>query len=539
VKASPALLLCLALVATGMTPRGAAGQVVVSLPVPDVGLGFGPSSVQPISLGVPVYTQGDDMWFESYYNSTIDATLLTPQGLDRTGVVVVEPGQLFLLYSFNGADPDGPWILSVTSSQGVTDVFVHVYSPDGSLRPAYDGARLNGNELNQTFTLPPTDASNIQLCSVGQGSGHSFGFGLAGGLNGTVDVSLAGNSSQFSVTGTSSPLSVWLELYSQYSYVTGNGGTVSQNLLVATTPVVSAPPPRANQQVFLLQQMPIRQGRFDARVFDRTVSGLVLHDAEFLRTVNGTWVSLTSCTSRENAYSSVLPLTTNLDSSNSTWPRQLLTMYTMAGIESYSETAIPGGEAALHFKDFPDNNPLTGVAFSPSGPGLEELEWDAANSSVYLLTSSYPSDVSIRLSFSGIAFETLNMSILAPYTSKSFHVDAGTLVVSASQQGKVVANATLSVGAMGSQLQAVKASAAGSASILLPPGEYNVSASYGGVSSSRVATVAPGHISSISLDLTQQSVPVDLYLLAGLGGAGLIANVFLWRLYLQRRKTYG
>jgi hypothetical protein len=539
VKASLALLFCLALLATGMTPRGAAGQVVVSLPVPDVGLGFGPSSIQPISLGVPVYTQGDNLWLESYYNSTVDVTLLTPQGLDKTGVVVVEPGQLFMLYSFNGADPNGPWVLSVTSYQGVTDVFVYVYSPDGSLRPAYDGARLNGNELNQTFTLPPTDASNVQLCSVGQEFEHAFGFGLAGGLNGTVEVSLAGNSSQFGAIGISSPLSMWLELYSQYSYITGSGGTVSQNLLVATTPVISASPPRSNEQVSLLQQMPIRQGRFDVRVFDRTASGLALHDAEFLRTVNGTWVPLSSCTSRENAYSSVLPLITNLDSANSTWPRQLLTMYTIAGVESYSESTIPGGEAALHFRDFPDGNPLTGVVFSPSEPGTQELQWDAANSSVYLLTSSYPSDVSIRLSFSGIAFEALNMSILAPYTSKSFYVDAGTLVVSATQQGGIITNATLSVGAQGSRLQAVKPSAAGSASILLPPGAYNVSASYGGVSASKLAAVTPGHISSVSLDLTQQSVPVDLYLLAGLGAAGLAANIYLWRLYLQRRRTYG
>jgi len=487
-----------------------------------------------------MYTQGDNIWIESYYNSTIDVTLLTPQGLNRTGVVVVEPGQLFLLYQFNETDPSGPWTLSVTSFLGVTDVFVFVVSPDTSLKPLFGGARLNGNELNQTFTLPTTDAYNIQLCSLGQSYQNTFGFGLAGGLNGMIAVSLEGNSSSFTVSGIVSPLTVWLELYSQYSYGMGGEGTVSQDLLVATTPILSVSPPTTTttEQVSFVQQMPIRQGRFDLRVFDRTTAGLSLHDAEFLRTVNGTWVPLSGCTSNGNAYSSELSLTTSLDSANTTWPRQLLTMYTMNGIESYTEIAVPGGEAAIHFRDFPAGRPLTGVVFTPSAQGLGPLDWDADNSSVYLLTSALRGPVSIKLSFSGIAFDTINISILGPYSSKSLTVDAGTLLVSAAEQGKTLLNATIRVGAEGSQPVVVKTNA-GSASILLPPGTYDVSAAYGGASAGDTVSVTPGQITSISIDLTQQAVPAVLYLLAALGAVGIVVNVLLWRQYLERRRAFG
>jgi len=536
VKLRLPLLFLLALVALGAVPDGTRGQISIG---PEVGLGFGPSSVQPVSLGVPIYTQGDNVWLESYYNATVDISFFTPQGVDRTGAVAVEPGQLLLLYSFRGADPSGPWILSVTTSSGLSDIFVSVKSPDNSLVPAFDGSRLKGSELNQTFTLPSTDAYNIQLCSVGESLVPAFSFPLAGGLSGTVVASLLGNSSQFTVTGIESPLSTWLELYSQYSYETGAEGTTSQNLLVATSPVVTASPPGASELVSLVQKMPMRQGRFDLWVFDRTTSGLALHETQFLRTVNGTWVQLGGCTIRENAYSSVLSLATGLDSANSTWPRQLVTMYTMAGIESYTETAISGGEAAILFRDFPEGGELTGVSFTASAPGLETSNWEAGNSSVYLLTNGQPTEVSIRLSFSGIAFDEVNVSIPGAYSSKLLYVNAGTLVVSATQQGEVLPNATLTVGAQGSQAVVVKGCSTGSASILLPPGDYTAYASYGGVSSSEPVTVTPGRISAIRLDLTQQSVPVFLYLLAGLGATGVIANLLLWRGYLERRKVYG
>jgi hypothetical protein len=501
--------------------------------------------VQPIALGVPIFTPGDNIWLESYYNSTIVVALQTPSGLDVTGEVPVEPGQLSLLYSLkglfslNGNPYTGQWRLSVVSPFGISNATILVVPPDDSLKPAYAGAQLNRNELNQTFTLPSTDAYDIQICSVGQSVSHAYGFSVAGGLNGSVGISLAGSSSNVTATGITSPLSIWLELYSQYSYQTGGGGIASRNLLVATTPVLEATPPTASLQGQLLQQMPIRQGRFDVRIFDRTSAGLALHDAQFLRTANGTWVQLGGCTSQAKAYTAQLSLTTDLDSANSTWPRQLLTMYSMIGMESYTEVGIPGSEAAFHIRDFPDGKPLTGVGITPSAPGLIPSEWDVTNSSVYLLTTSLPGAIAVRLSFSGVALDTLNVSIPGPYSSKSLAVDAGTLDVSASQSGKTLPNSTMSVATAGSQPVVVKQAPLGGASLLLPPGNYTVSATYGGVSSSRGVVVTPGHISSVSLDLTQQPVPVALYLLIAAGIGGIIANIFLWRQYLERRKTFG
>ena len=175
-KSRVALLFCLGLLILALFPRAANGQVTLVPATPDIGLGFSPSSILPISHGVPIFTQGDEIWLESYYNATIEAFLENPQGGAATGVLAVEPGQLFLLYSLNGTDYSSPWTLSVATPSGTEDVLLLVVPPDNSLDPLPSGAHLTGNELNQTFSLPPTDAYDIQVCAMGQSIEHSFGF---------------------------------------------------------------------------------------------------------------------------------------------------------------------------------------------------------------------------------------------------------------------------------------------------------------------------------------------------------------------------
>jgi len=537
VKHRTAFLLCALLTLVALAPRVPVGSAVQS--TLDIGLGFGPSSVQPISQGVPIFTQGDNVWVGTYYNATIDVELLRPDGSPATGEVLVEPGQLFQLYHFDQNASSGPWMLSVATSTGIQSVTVFVVSPDASLSPVYQGARLQGSILNQTFQLPGTDAYNIQVCTAGQTYGHSYGFGLLGGLNGTVTVSLTPNSTQFTATGIRSPISTWVELFAQYSYLL-QGDTSSQNLLVASSPVVTISPPGVIQPVALNQDMPLRQGRYDVRTYVRTTAGpLALHDTEFLRTSDGSWVSLAGCSAMANVYRGEFSLTTNLDSANTTWPRQLFTMYTMTGQESYVVSAIPGSEAAVHFRSFPDEGTLTGVAITPSAPGLLPSDWDSANSSVYLLTSGLSGSVSFNLSFGGVINETFNVAIGATYFSKSISVDAGSLSVSATQGGVAFRNATITVAAPDSPPVAIKQSTSGSISLLLPPDNYTVSATYSGTTVTKSVTLTPGHVSTLTLELGKTAVPTTLYLLAGVGVAGVIANVLVWRQYLVRRKVYG
>ncbi len=544
-KHKTALLLFLTLLSVSLLPLVPPIRAqVILLPSGSIGLGFDPSSVQPVAAGVPIFTQGDTLWIESYYNSSVDVQLIFPSGSSATAPREVGPMQLLQLYAFGENDTSGEWSVYVTSPTSFFVPFsvpISVEAPDRSLSPSFQGSSLTGNQLNDFFTLPATAAYDIQVCSAGMSYGSTVRFGQSGGSNATFAVTLIQNSSYISVSQTTAPITAWLELYSQYSYTEG-GGTASRYLLVASTAPITVYSPvgsSAPQTVFepLELQMPLRTGRFDLRVFERTASGLSVQEALFLNASPvGRWVSMRDCTSLISVRSQNFTLTTNLDSSNSSWPRNLLTMYTVNGTESYSALSYPGTESVLHLASSPGGAPLTGVSITPSSPNCAVQDSAVQNSGVYLLMNGYPCTVSLQLGFSDIITRALNVSILGPYSSAFLSVPAGTVSASVTMNGVGFANATLSVTGPSGDPVTVAPTGAGSVTLLLPPDNYTLTASYGGKSVSQGFVIAAGKTTTVSLELSPPGFPITLAAVAALGAAGVVANLIIWRRYLDRRK---
>ena len=530
-------LLCLVLLLCAILSVVRPG-IAVSPPL--IGLGYDPATVQPVSNGIPVYTVGDQMWIQSYYlNSTALVTLQNPRGEIPGGLITLDPGEVSDVHNFAPGDLPGQWTLSITTSFGNFNIPITLGMTNTSLVPRFMGSSLSDNLLNQAFALPQTSANNIQACSAGQSLGSTVIFGLQGGRNGSIDISIDGNYTRVSVSQAPYPLAVWLQLYSQYSYVVGGEGMVSQNLLVSATQEFTISPPSNGVVLQWVDQMPLHYGRFDLRIYVRTTSGLSLYEAPLLRTSSGEWIALADCTSMINVSTQVFTLSTSLDASNSTWPRQLYTMYNLDGVESYSVLPVAANETAIHLTDYPFHRPLADVAINASAPGVTEGQWDAYNSTVYLLAPSFPSTVSIGLSFGGVVSEVVNTTIPAPYWPATLSIKAGTLQASVLYQGKAVANATFSLSAPGTVPVMVRPSSLGAISIELPPGDYTVSASYQGTSTSQPVSVAVGETTSATLELNPPPFPIILYLLVGVAVATAVANILIWRQYLLRRRVYG
>jgi len=512
----------------------------VAVSTPPIGLGYNPSTVQPITNGIPVYTVGDQMWIQSYNpNATALVSLQDPRGRVQSGLATLYPNQVYEVYAFGANDLPGQWTLSITSSYGNFNIPFTLGVANASLVPRYMGASLSDNLLNQAFELPQTTAYNIQECTAGQSLGSTVIYGLEGGRNGSIDVSLGGNATRISVSQAPYPLAVWLELYSPYSYALGGGGIVSQNLLVSTTQEYTISPPSTGVVLQWVDEMPLHYGRFDLRIYVRTTSGLSLYEAPFLRTNSDEWIALTGCTSMINVSSGVFTLTTSLDASNSTWPRQLYTMYDLGGVESYSVIPVAANETAIHLTDYPFHRPLSGVALNASAPGVARGQWDAYDSTVYLLSPSFPDEVSIEISFGGVITEVVNTTVPAPYWPQTLSIKAGTLQASALYQGNAAANATFSLSTPGTTAVEVKPNPLGTLSIELPPGDYTVSASYQGTSESESVEVVVGQTSAATLELNPPPFPIILYLLVGVAIAAILANILIWREYLLRRRAYG
>ena len=529
--------LCLVLLLCAVLPQV---KPTVAISPPFIGLGYSPATVQPVASGVPVYTVGDQLWIQSFYtNTTALVQLQNPRGEVPNGLITLDPNEVYDLYTFGAADIPGQWTLTITTSYANFNIPFTLVTTNASLIPRYVGSSLSDNFLDQAFELPQTSAYDIQACAAGQSLGSTVIYGLEGGRNGSIDVSLGENSTRVSVSQTPYPLSVWLELYSSYSYEVGGGGLVSQNLLVSGTQEYTISPPSTGVVLQWVNQMPLHYGRFDLRVYVRTTSGLSLYEAPFLRTTSGEWIALSDCTSLVNVSSEVFTLSTSLDASNSTWPRQLYTMYDQAGVESYSVTSVVANETAIHLTDYPFHKPLAGVVISASAPGVAEGGWEAYNSTLYLLVPSFPSTVSIDVSFGGVVTEIVKTTIPAPYWPETLSIKAGTLQASAVYQGKAVANATFSLSAPGAGAVEVKPNTLGTLAIQLPPGNYTVSASYQGTSASETVDVAVGQTSFATLELNPPPFPTVLYLLIGVAVATALANILIWRQYLLRRRAYG
>ncbi len=539
------LLLLLAILLVSV-PQSAPPNHAQSLlpPLSSIGLGFDPSSVQPVTVGVPIFTQGDALWVESYYNSTLEVQLVSPSGLGVTPQSLIGPAQLLQLYVFGMNDSSGVWSLSVNSSAPSFISFripIQVQSPYASLVPSLQTDSVTGNQLTEAFTIPATQAYDIQVCSAGVSLRTTASFGQSGSSNATLAVSLYWNASRISVSQTGAPITVWLELYSQYSYEVG-GDTTSRYLLAASTLPTTVYSPigsRAPQNVMLplAVQMPLRTGRFDLRVFERTATGLSVQEALFIRMPDGSWLSMRDCTSLVSVRSQTFTLTTNLDSSNSSWPRELVTMYSLNGTESYSFIYLAGTESVLHLATSPAGGPLTGVAITPSASGCQLRDWDAFNSGVYLLTNGYPCGISLRLTFSDVTSSTIDASLSGAYSSELLSVPAGTMTASVTMNGVSFANATISVASPGGDPVAVSRKGTGSVSLLLPPNNYTLTASFGGRSVSQDFAIVAGQTTAINIELNPPGFPITLALVALVGLAGAIASIFVWHTYLERRKV--
>ena len=107
-------------------------------------LGFGPSSLSPVSNGIPVYTVGDTIWAESAYNFSIplSVTSETPNpclvclGLPAApppamvkAAKVLEKGVITPVYTFLSTDADGAWNVTIGGSPGANVIPVHFVNP--------------------------------------------------------------------------------------------------------------------------------------------------------------------------------------------------------------------------------------------------------------------------------------------------------------------------------------------------------------------------------------------------------------------------
>jgi hypothetical protein len=522
-----------------LIPQAALSQTVTITSSPGIGLGYGPKSIVPVSAGVPIYTEGDSIWAQSYINSsTITLILSSPKGT-VTNAVYLSPDSIAMVYAILPSDPPGEWTLTVypsASSSTFFQVDIEVSNATSLQAPAYVGAGLSDGAVSIGYEMPTTSAYAVQACLLGAQASPETVIALPTSLGGGMDITLNGTTVSSFSPSSKVAFDSWFELYTQRTWVNGTN-LVSEQVLAGETQVVTEGVASGAVTAGLETNLNLRNGRYDLRTYVRDSSGLLTFDTPYLRASGGTWISLQGCSSLANVASEGFDLDARLNTTTSQWPRYLLTMYDVNGIDSFTMSSVPTREVRVDLGNSTQARELTHVGVKLSGPGV--ATWEAYNGSVYVIASSFPLDLSVVVSFENITSETFQAGFAAPFETTALQIPTATINVTTFVSGVRLANATVSVGAVGSSSGSVRTNSSASASIILPPGSYNLTLSNGGSVVSQTVQLSQGQTVPVALDIAPPGPPVLAAALALVLVASVGANLLVWRTYARRKSSFG
>lgn len=323
--------------ALGATPAPTAATIPLSL-------GFSPSSLTPVSDGVPVYTAGDTIWALSNFSYSVPISVTsakppTPSSTDIVSSWMLPPGVITPLYTFTPDAVDGLWNVTVVTLGGAVVVpvrFVNLAAHPVSLSPlAYS---LIGGNLSISSQASLGDSYDQQVCAAGVATQAGVTVGLPASMEPIANITVTPAASSVGVRAAGNitqPFSVWFELYHPYSLdVTSANSLVVSNLLAASSqPIAFASAGSGNAT--LTWNTPMRVGRYDLRAYFQNSTNLQLVQSSLLILNDSSWVSLSNACQPEPVTSQSISYSASLAKALRRGPRR----YTSCTGPSASKTS--------------------------------------------------------------------------------------------------------------------------------------------------------------------------------------------------------
>jgi len=524
-------LLLVALMVILLTLPPPVSRSAVNGPKPPIGLGFSPTTIEPVTRGTPLFVVGDSVWAESYSPDVLTIVVNSPHGTSSL-LNYLEPGGLEELHTFAASDPSGNWSVSVfdddTDATSYTS-FLLVYS-NLTLTPQLVGANLTQSDLDLAYSLPPTGAYDMQACTLGAVSRPTSVFALPKSLGTTLEVSLNGSGITVDAPGLKAPASVWTDIDATRSYRNGTS-ILSEESLAAQTDVATTNGSPLEEP--LAQDLSLRVGRYDLRFYFRSSSGLLLFEAPYLLTGEGAWISLQTCGQLLNVNSNSFEMAANLVMAPSTWPRTLLLMYSDDGIDASTQSNISALVARVQLLAYSPGK-VSGVGATASGSAV--ADWDSYNGSVYLIGASFPLQARFDVQYEGISTDSIGMTLNSPYSVYNLGAPDGEATLQSSLNGSPLANSTISLSAQGGTPLPFKTDGHGNLTLTLPPGDYNLTASYDDYTSALSMGVGANSTSSGVLDFGSPAPSLLVIGLAVVAVAAAGVNVILWIDIIRKKR---
>lgn len=496
-------------------------------------MGYGPSTMFPVSGGTPVFTAGDQLWLTSHYNSTVQVSI-GPAIANASRVLrSLQPGIPALALTFNASDTEEYWVLAGQGSQPPPVVFE---VSDAELAPANltiagDSFRGGALDLNLSTALrsPFYDG---QACVMGEvnASVASIPVPSQTGI-GAVELTRQGPALEATGVGLGTEnFTFSVGLYYSYSFLAPNSTSilVSRDVQVAVSDAVAITGGGPPVSMGVRSDGALRAGRYELRAFFEGVTGLAVATTDVLITGSGPWVWLGGCESSA-VYSNAFGLVVPMNGPPSGWPRTVWLTYKVFGEQGFAEVPVGLGLAAVKFEGEPWGVILSSYNVTVvSSQGVQAIE--AGNGTVYLAMPGSSASFSYLLSLGNKTFFTGNAGPLEPFTETTIPLNVSKLAVNYFVGGSPYSGGTVRVGGEGTNLTKAVTNKAGQAVFYLPPGTYQLNASGGSSSASQTVTLSERQSLQVSLGEPPSQGPVQLLVvaLALLAGVGILVNVALF-----------
>ncbi len=498
-------------------------------------LGYGLTTLTPVSSGIPVYTVRDTLWVLSKFNETVSIVLVPPNSAATKGRVL-ETGIPVPVHEFTPSDDEGTWSLRIFfNNQQKFLIPVHFIKGDDH-RPMLTPYRyyLQDEGVIVGFDIASVDVYDEEACLTTKQTEDLAVIHLPQSVGlGEIGIRKMRNNLILSTNGSvNSPLTFWLELYHPFSFnINGTTEFVSRNMRSATsTPILISSQGESNAS--LKWEITPRLGRYEARAFFESSSGLYVVQVRILVPDQESWLSLDSCQlTRVNASS--ISYLTSLRGDPSTWPRRLYLMYRAFGVESTTLVPLSLKLSKITFVAGPWQVPVDDLRVRLE-PNLSLDQYTSVKGTVYVLARSYPMhlnfSVAIGSHFVGAGVVDFSM----PYTVKRASLSVGKLAVHILNREAPSAGVVIKVSDSYNETILKTTNANASATFFVPAGTYDVTASLAGQSSTARVAVSDGSETDLNIELPAATLappeaPASLQgILVITGAIGVVVNVFVW-----------
>jgi hypothetical protein len=536
-----ALIICTMSVPLVYVARGQSG-----LPVPVVSLGFNQQYLVPVTQLIPVYTLGDQMWISVSNVGISEVRLYSPSGA-FSEIDNLNPSEIALLHVFDSTDEPGTWTVQLYGAFVFQSLSVQVVAPGGPNPPSTptitSSTVASNGSLSISLKMNPHDAFNLQGCVLG-GSGNLAKFVLPKQV-GNYSLGLFVNGS--SLVGVFSPIpgqsltpppfDMWAELGYTYSYSSPNDTHQLVNVeeTAAATPKTSfsSPLPTGNFSLPLQPGSNLPVGRYSLYLYLRNSVGLFVQQTTVLVTGRAQWVWFGAC-SRLFSPSPESVVDIPLGSSSAAWPTSVIVAYRNNGTEGFIQSPIRTNLTAVRITASPWGVGLPSQYSVRLVPNSAVSSFQVFNDTAYLQFSSFPTTFHLQVLFQGKVVEETSFNQSSQYQALDWLAPIGKLQVAVQLDSAPLAGVRVNVYGNSSLVGSQTTGGTGTASFLLPGGNYTVAVVSGNSTTSQPASVNLGRETTALFSLASQKDYTPEYALLAVAGAGAAANIIVWRRFLRR-----